>query len=168
MRMRILSGAAALALTGCAVLASFGSASAQWYDDGWRPGWQYNPAAFAADVIDGTVAAATSPLWAPGYYDYAGYSYGPAYVAPRYYDYASGYAAPRYYDYAPGYAAPRYYDYAPGYAYTTPAAPAYTAPGTEVVQGGGYDRVASCEARFKTYNPATGTYTGYDGRQHPC
>ncbi|MGO4706548.1 BA14K family protein [Microvirga sp. 2MCAF38] len=25
-----------------------------------------------------------------------------------------------------------------------------------------------CAQRFRSYNPATGTYTGYDGRQHPC
>jgi hypothetical protein len=25
-----------------------------------------------------------------------------------------------------------------------------------------------CEQRFRSYNPATGTYTGYDGLQHPC
>jgi hypothetical protein len=28
--------------------------------------------------------------------------------------------------------------------------------------------VASCEARFRSYNPSTGMYTGYDGQQHPC
>ncbi|MFG1361276.1 BA14K family protein [Xanthobacter pseudotagetidis] len=30
------------------------------------------------------------------------------------------------------------------------------------------DPVAYCMSRFKSYNPRTGTYTGYDGRQHPC
>ncbi|NIX75567.1 BA14K family protein [Microvirga terricola] len=25
-----------------------------------------------------------------------------------------------------------------------------------------------CAQRYKSYNPATGTYTGYDGLQHPC
>jgi len=28
--------------------------------------------------------------------------------------------------------------------------------------------VAYCEARFKSYNPATGLYLGYDGSYHPC
>jgi hypothetical protein len=28
--------------------------------------------------------------------------------------------------------------------------------------------VADCEARFRSYNPASGTFTGYDGLQHPC
>ncbi len=31
--------------------------------------------------------------------------------------------------------------------------------------GGG---LANCEQRFRSYNPATGTYLGYDGRHHPC
>jgi len=28
--------------------------------------------------------------------------------------------------------------------------------------------VAACEARFRSYNPATGTYLGFDGARHPC
>jgi BA14K-like protein len=27
---------------------------------------------------------------------------------------------------------------------------------------------ADCAARFRSYNPATGTYLGYDGLRHPC
>jgi len=30
------------------------------------------------------------------------------------------------------------------------------------------DAVAYCMQRFRSYNPRTGTYTGYDGLQHPC
>ena len=30
------------------------------------------------------------------------------------------------------------------------------------------DAVAYCMQRFRSYNPNTGTYTGYDGLQHPC
>jgi hypothetical protein len=29
-------------------------------------------------------------------------------------------------------------------------------------------RGGSCEQRFRTFNPATGEYTGYDGLQHHC
>jgi hypothetical protein len=60
-------------------------------------------------------------------------------------------AAPYYYDdyYA--------YDYAPGYA--VPPASVYVAPG-------GDD--GSCAARFQSYDPASGTYLGYDGLRHPC
>jgi len=30
------------------------------------------------------------------------------------------------------------------------------------------DAVGYCMQRFRSYNPATGTYMGYDGRPHPC
>lgn len=46
------------------------------------------------------------------------------------------------------------YNYAPGPA---SQAPAGVAPS-----------VAACEARFRSYDPATGTYLGYDGLQHRC
>ncbi|WP_315833326.1 BA14K family protein [Bradyrhizobium prioriisuperbiae] len=36
----------------------------------------------------------------------------------------------------------------------------------DVAPSGG--SVAYCKSRFKSYNPATGTYLGYDGRRHPC
>jgi hypothetical protein len=41
----------------------------------------------------------------------------------------------------------------------------YPAYGPPVAPGGA---VAYCEARFRSYNPATGTYLGYDGVYHPC
>jgi len=53
------------------------------------------------------------------------------------------------YDYSPGYYS---YGYAPG-GYVA------TAPG---------DDVAYCEQRFRSYDPASGTYLGYDGLRHPC
>jgi len=86
--------------------------------------------------------------FAPFSYDYAyepGYAYDYGYASPGYYDY--GYTAPGYYDY--GYALPGYYDY--GYA-----APA---PGRDV---------AYCAQRYRSYDPASGTYLGYDGIRHPC
>ena len=36
-----------------------------------------------------------------------------------------------------------------------------------VVPGGG-DATAYCAQRFKSYDPASGTYLGYDGQRHPC
>ena len=30
------------------------------------------------------------------------------------------------------------------------------------------DAVAYCAQRFKSYDPASGTYLGYDGQRHPC
>ncbi|MBN9051709.1 MAG: BA14K family protein [Rhizobiales bacterium] len=53
---------------------------------------------------------------------------------------------------------PGYYDYGPGY-YAPP--PAYYGPPPG-------DDVAYCMNRFKSYDPASGTYLGYDGYRHPC
>jgi hypothetical protein len=58
------------------------------------------------------------------------------------------------------------YDY-PGYGY-------YDEPGyydedsTVAVVPGGGDATAYCEQRFRSYDPASGTYLGYDGQRHPC
>jgi BA14K-like protein len=30
------------------------------------------------------------------------------------------------------------------------------------------DAEAYCEQRFRSYDPRSGTYLGYDGRRHPC
>jgi hypothetical protein len=118
MRSKLLAGTAAVLLTAGTVLASAGPAAAQraWHGGFW-------PGAVAAGVAAGALAAATSPLWAPGYYDYyPGYTYGP------------------------------YYDYVPS---AVPVAPAGV-------------NVAWCEAHFRSYNPATGTYLGFDGQYHSC
>jgi BA14K-like protein len=118
MRSKLLAGTAALLLTGCTVLATAAPASAapRWHHGFW-------PGAVAAGVIGGAVAAATSPLWAPGYYDYY-----------------------------PGYAPGPYYDYAPA---------AQVAPVAGVDAGW-------CQAHFRSYNPATGMYMGFDGQYHSC
>ncbi|MBN8916808.1 MAG: BA14K family protein [Rhizobiales bacterium] len=42
------------------------------------------------------------------------------------------------------------------------------AAGAAAANSGGGDGVAYCAQQFRSYNPATGTYTGYDGLQHPC
>jgi hypothetical protein len=54
------------------------------------------------------------------------------------------------------YGSPYYYD--DSYAY-------YEDPGVPAV---GADEIAYCQARFKSYDPASGTYLGYDGQRHPC
>jgi hypothetical protein len=51
-----------------------------------------------------------------------------------------------------------YYRYDPGYAY----APGYVAP-----YAGGSE-VDYCQQRFRSYDPASGTYLGFDGLRHPC
>ena len=61
-------------------------------------------------------------------------------------------AAPYYYG-APYYYAPYPPSvYSPGY---------YPAPGY-----GGY--AAYCASRYRSYDPVTGTFLGYDGARHPC
>ncbi len=84
----------------------------------------------------------------------AGALLGGAIAGSRYYGYAPGY----YYD--DGYAPGDYdYGYAPGnYGY---------APGVVVGPSPG-DAQGYCEQRFRSYNPSTGMYLGYDGRYHPC
>lgn len=49
-----------------------------------------------------------------------------------------------------------YYNYEPGYE----AGPAAEGPSSE--------SIAECEARFRSYDPATGMYRGFDGVMHPC
>ena len=58
------------------------------------------------------------------------------------------------------------YNYGPGYAYYGPGygSYAYEPP----VYAGGGSAVAYCEAHFKSYDPASGTYLGYDGIRHSC
>ena len=41
----------------------------------------------------------------------------------------------------------------------------YDAP---VVYSGGGGDAAYCAQRFKSYDPRSGTYLGYDGKRHPC
>jgi hypothetical protein len=65
-----------------------------------------------------------------------------------------GAIANSYYGYGPG----PYYDYGPG--------PYYYGP--PVAYGPGPDAVSYCMQRFKSYDPRSGTYLGYDGYRHPC
>ncbi len=61
-------------------------------------------------------------------------------------------AAPRYY--GPYYGRRTYYYDAP------PPARVYVAPPD--------DAISYCMSRFRSYDPASGTYLGYDGYRHPC
>lgn len=60
---------------------------------------------------------------------------------------------------------PSYYDYGYDYGYYPydDESYAYVAPGS--ADG---DSVAYCQQRFRSYDPSTGTYLGYDGLRHPC
>jgi len=57
-----------------------------------------------------------------------------------------------------------YYGAYPAYGYPPPAAGYYGGP-APVGPGGdpGY-----CAQRYRSYDPATGTFLGYDGQRHPC
>ncbi len=99
-------------------------------------------AATALALSVGTMASTVTP--ASAYVGFGLYFGGPYYGGPYY-----GYYHPYYY--APYYYRPYYY----GYSYY----PHYRYYG---------DDVASCAARFRTYNPATHLYFGYDGRWHHC
>jgi BA14K-like protein len=59
---------------------------------------------------------------------------------------------------APYYYGPYYY----GAPYYYPPAAYYPAPGY------GGNAAAYCASRYKSYDPATGTFLGYDGARHPC
>ncbi|WP_407112402.1 BA14K family protein [Bradyrhizobium sp. LMG 9283] len=44
----------------------------------------------------------------------------------------------------------------------------YDEPSVAVVPDSGGDSTAYCAQRYKSYDPASGTYLGYDGQRHPC
>lgn len=65
-----------------------------------------------------------------------------------------------------GIAASRPYYYGPGPYYYGPA---YYPPPVVYAPAPVYgDPVAYCMRRFRSYDPGSGTYLGYDGYRHPC
>lgn len=66
----------------------------------------------------------------------------------------AGIAASRPYYYDPYYYGPGYYG--PPVVYGRPVARTYD------------DAVGYCMRRFRSYDPGSGTYLGYDGYRHPC
>jgi hypothetical protein len=60
-----------------------------------------------------------------------------------------------------GYAEPEYYEPADG-------GPAYGGQTYGVAPAGGGDEDAYCQSRYRSYDPASGTFLGYDGQRHPC
>src|SRR3954463_13003543 len=71
--------------------------------------------------------------------------------------------APPYYGYDPYYY-PGPYAVPPGPVVYGAPGPAYAVPLAPVAE----DAVAYCMQRFKSYDPRSGTYLGYDGARHPC
>jgi hypothetical protein len=70
-------------------------------------------------------------------------------------------AAPYYYGYGPYNPGPYY----PGAYYPGPYYPGHYAAAPAYSNGGGE---GYCAQRFRSYDPSTGTYMGYDGQRHPC
>ena len=113
--------------------------------------------ASAAPVADGLAIRNAAPAtvetvwwgwWGPAAGFAVGAIIGGALVAPYYYPHY-------YYGYGPGYYGSYY-----GGGYYPPAA----APGPCYASQAGN----GCAQRFRSYDPATGTYLGYDGQRHPC
>jgi len=76
------------------------------------------------------------------------------------YDPAESY--PVYPDQGPGVV---YSDQGPGPVYSDQG-PAYGDAGPQVASDA--DSVAYCQQTYRSYDPASGTYLGYDGLRHPC
>jgi len=70
--------------------------------------------------------------------------------------YGNGYYGGGYYD-RPGYYAPGYYD-----------DQYYDSGAVAVAPAGGDDSVAYCAQTYRSYDPRSGTYLGFDGYRHPC
>jgi BA14K-like protein len=65
------------------------------------------------------------------------------------------------------------YGYGPGPYYYAGPGPYYAAPvvvpGPVYAPGPAYrDAVAYCMRRYRSYDPSSGTFLGYDGMRHPC
>jgi BA14K-like protein len=121
--------------------------SVQWR---WRRGW-WAPGV-AAGVVAGAAIASQSWDGTSYYNNYAyspGYSYSPGYT----YSGSSGYV----------------YSNAPEYSYSSPGyRSAYNAYAYSPGSSSGGNSAAYCQQRFRSYDPASGTYMGYDGQRHPC
>jgi hypothetical protein len=111
------------------------------YRRGWRGG--YRGGGFGGPALGlaagAIIGGAIIGATQPwGYYGYSGYGPG--------YGYSPGYRYAPAYGYAP--------DYDQGYVVESPY--------------GGGDAVAYCQQRFRSYDPRSGTYLGFDGVRHSC
>jgi hypothetical protein len=69
------------------------------------------------------------------------------------------------YGYGSGYAYGPTYGYSPGYAYAPDYDEGYVAASPSYAGG---SEVAYCQQRFRSYDPASGSYLGFDGLRHSC
>src|SRR5262249_20241021 len=130
----------------------------------WRRGWRgwrgWAPGVVAGAIVGGAIAATQPSDY--GYYrgPHHAYAYQPRYGHAPGYSYDLGYSYGPAYSYGPGAA----YAYAPGPSYSAAPGPSYSAaPGPSYSTGGDE---SYCRQRFRSYDPASGTYLGYDGLRH--
>jgi hypothetical protein len=95
-----------------------------------------------------------------GYYRRGGNGFVPGAVAGALIGGAIASQSYGYYDGGPAYA-PGYYD--DQSQYYDDGGVVAVAPG-----GGGDDAVAYCTQTYRSYDPGSGTYLGFDGLRHPC
>jgi len=125
---------------------------------------QSNPLAWAAALALSaaatlaTIAPAAAEYANPAYVNGDGYGYDWGSTADPAYGYDWGSTPDPGYAYDPGYVADPRNVRRPGYAYV-PGYDHRTAP---------VDDDAYCAQRFRSYDPATGTYLGFDGFRHAC
>jgi hypothetical protein len=110
------------------------------YAHGYGPG--YGIGGSAAAVATGALIGGAI---APQYQGYYYYSQNQGYYYPQNQDY-----------YSPAQTYSGYSD--PGYVYSDAAPAAYS----------NGDSVAYCEQTYRSYDPASGSYLGYDGYRHAC
>jgi hypothetical protein len=151
--MNRLAKAFVLAVASLAtVFATASTASAD--HRGWRHHHGSNGDALAAGVIGLAAGAIIGGAIAESRANDRVYYVDPPRYRPNYYEQRPVYYPP----------APRYYEPAPVYR-----APRYSRPvvygGYEPWSRGWYDY---CSSRYRSFNPSTGTYRGYDGRDHFC
>lgn len=143
--MKVFTGSAAVAALALAVTMGAAPASAQLAHSQALAG--------AAAMQDSAGNQVTQVQWRRGGYYRGGYGYrrGPGWGGV-----GAGFAAGALLGGAiAAQSAPYGYGYGPG-PYYAPA-PVYSG-----------DTDAYCFSRFKSYDPASGTYLGYDGLRHPC
>jgi len=111
------------------------------------------PVANALAIKNAAPAPAETVQWRRGF----GWGLGAGLVTGAI---VGGALASPYYGYGPYYPAPVYVAPPPVY-YGPPAGPV----AGPVAAG---DPVAYCSQRYRSYDPASGTYLGFDGQRHPC
>jgi hypothetical protein len=134
----------------------------QWLGGG-NIGTQYGPDYDYYGPRYGSGAYQVSPGYNAGE-QVGGTQYGPDY----------GYYGPRYgsgaYQVSPGYNAGEQVggtQYGPDYDYNGPRYGSGDVYNSFAYSPGATDQ-SYCQQRFRSFDPASGTYMGYDGRRHPC